>query len=65
MCCGDGESIAATHTLWWPPGKINGPLARPLARGTGRRNARDTHPTPVGLPLQIDLHRELPNGWPA
>jgi sulfide:quinone oxidoreductase len=56
---GGGEGEATTHTLWWPPGKVNGRYLAPwLAARDDEAVARQL-PQAGGLAVQTDLHREI------
>jgi hypothetical protein len=55
---GDGEGEATTHTLWWPPGKINGRYLTPLLAALDEETVADHLPHSGGLAVQTDLRRE-------
>jgi sulfide:quinone oxidoreductase len=56
---GDGEGEATTHTLWWPPGKINGRYLTPWLAALDEETVADHLPRSGGLPVQTDLHRDV------
>jgi sulfide:quinone oxidoreductase len=56
---GDGEGEATTHTLWWPPGKINGRYLTPWLAALDEETVADHLPQSGGLAVQADLHREI------
>ena len=56
---GDGEGEATTHTLWWPPGKINGRYLAPWLAALDEDTIADHLPRSGGLPVQTDLHRAV------
>ena len=56
---GDGEGEATTHTLWWPPGKINGRYLTPWLAALDEETVADHLPHSGGLAVQADLHREI------
>jgi sulfide:quinone oxidoreductase len=56
---GDGEGEATTHTLWWPPGKINGRYLTPWLAALDEDTIADHLPHSGGLAVQTDLHREV------
>ena len=56
---GDGEGEATTHTLWWPPGKINGRYLAPWLAALDEETIADHLPQSGGLAVQADLHREI------
>jgi sulfide:quinone oxidoreductase len=56
---GDGQGEATTHTLWWPPGKINGRYLTPWLAALDEETIADHLPQSGGLPVQADLHREI------
>jgi hypothetical protein len=56
---GDGEGEATTHTLWWPPGKINGRYLTPWLAALDEETVADHLPDSGGLAVQTDLHREV------
>ena len=56
---GDGEGEATTHTLWWPPGKINGRYLTPWLAALDEDTIADHLPQSGGLAVQADLHREI------
>jgi sulfide:quinone oxidoreductase len=56
---GGGEGEATTHTLWWPPGKINGRYLAPWLAARDEETIADHLPQSGGLPVQTDLHRDF------
>jgi sulfide:quinone oxidoreductase len=56
---GDGEGEATTHTLWWPPGKVNGRYLAPWLAARDDEAVADHLPQSGGLAVQTDLHREV------
>ena len=56
---GGGDGEATTHTLWWPPGKINGRYLTPWLAALDEETIADHLPQSGGLPVQADLHREI------
>jgi sulfide:quinone oxidoreductase len=56
---GSGEGEATTHTLWWPPGKINGRYLAPWLAARDDAAVAGNLPHSGGLPVQTDLHREF------
>jgi sulfide:quinone oxidoreductase len=56
---GDGEGEATTHTLWWPPGKINGRYLTPWLAELDEETVTDHLPHSGGLAVQADLHRDI------
>jgi sulfide:quinone oxidoreductase len=56
---GDGEGEATTHTLWWPPGKINGRYLTPWLAALDEETVADHLPHSGGLAVQTDLHRDF------
>jgi sulfide:quinone oxidoreductase len=56
---GDGEGEATTHTLWWPPSKINGRYLTPWLAALDEDTIADHLPHSGGLAVQTDLHREF------
>jgi sulfide:quinone oxidoreductase len=56
---GGGEGEAATHTLWWPPTKVNGRYLSPWLAGRDQEAVADYLPRSGGLPVQTDLHRDF------
>ena len=56
---GDGEGEATTHTLWWPPGKINGRYLTPWLAALDEETVADHLPQSGGLAVQADLHRDI------
>jgi sulfide:quinone oxidoreductase len=56
---GDGEGEATTHTLWWPPGKINGRYLTPWLAAVDEETIADHLPHSGGLAVQTDLHHEF------
>jgi sulfide:quinone oxidoreductase len=56
---GGGEGEATTHTLWWPPGKINGRYLAPWLAARDEETIADHLPQSGGLAVQTDLHRDI------
>jgi sulfide:quinone oxidoreductase len=56
---GGGEGEAATHTLWWPPGKVNGRYLAPWLAARDDEAVAGHLPHSGGLPVQTDLHRDF------
>ena len=56
---GGGEGEAATHALWWPPGKINGRYLAPWLAARDEETIADHLPQSGGLAVQTDLHRDI------
>jgi sulfide:quinone oxidoreductase len=56
---GGGEGEATTHTLWWPPGKVNGRYLAPWLAARDEEAVADHLPQSGGLPVQTDLHRDI------
>jgi sulfide:quinone oxidoreductase len=56
---GGGEGEATTHTLWWPPGKVNGRYLAPWLAALDEEAIADHLPQSGGLPVQTDLHRDI------
>jgi sulfide:quinone oxidoreductase len=56
---GGGEGEATTHTLWWPPGKINGRYLTPWLAALDEETIADHLPQSGGLAVQADLHRDI------
>jgi sulfide:quinone oxidoreductase len=56
---GGGEGEATTHTLWWPPGKVNGRYLAPWLAARDQEAVADYLPRSGGLPVQTDLHRDI------
>jgi sulfide:quinone oxidoreductase len=56
---GGGEGEATTHTLWWPPGKVNGRYLAPWLAARDEDAVADHLPQSGGLAVQMDLHREV------
>jgi sulfide:quinone oxidoreductase len=56
---GDGEGEATTHTLWWPPGKINGRYLTPWLAALDEETVAAHLPHSGGLAVQTDLHRDF------
>jgi sulfide:quinone oxidoreductase len=54
-----GEGEATTHTLWWPPGKVNGRYLAPWLAARDEEAVADHLPQSGGLPVQTDLHRDI------
>jgi sulfide:quinone oxidoreductase len=55
---GAGEGEATTHTLWWPPGKVNGRYLAPWLAARDDEAVAGQLPHSGGLAVQTDLHRE-------
>jgi sulfide:quinone oxidoreductase len=56
---GGGEGEAATHTLWWPPSKVNGRYLSPWLAARDEEVVAGHLPQSGGVPVQTDLHREI------
>ena len=56
---GGGEGEATSHTLWWPPGKINGRYLAPWLAARDEETITDHLPQSGGLAVQTDLHRDI------
>jgi sulfide:quinone oxidoreductase len=56
---GDGEGEASAHALWWPPGKIAGRWLAPWLAALDDQATAARLPRAGGLPVQIDLHRNV------
>jgi sulfide:quinone oxidoreductase len=56
---GGGEGEATTHTLWWPPGKVNGRYLTPWLAARDEEAVADHLPQSGGLAVQTDLHRDI------
>jgi sulfide:quinone oxidoreductase len=56
---GGGEGEASAHTLWWPPGKVNGRYLAPWLAARDDEAVADHLPQSGGLPVQTDLHRDI------
>jgi sulfide:quinone oxidoreductase len=56
---GGGEGEATTHTLWWPPTKVNGRYLSPWLAARDEEAVADHLPQSGGVPVQTDLHREI------
>jgi len=56
---GGGEGEATTHTLWWPPGKVNGRYLAPWLAALDDEAVAGQLPHSGGLPVQTDLHRDI------
>jgi sulfide:quinone oxidoreductase len=56
---GAGEGEATSHTLWWPPGKINGRYLAPWLAARDEETIADHLPQSGGLAVQTDLHRDI------
>jgi sulfide:quinone oxidoreductase len=54
---GQGEGVASTHHLWWPPDKVGG---RYLAPWLARHRRPAEHEVP---PQLMDVEVALPGGW--
>jgi sulfide:quinone oxidoreductase len=57
---GGGEGETSTHTLWWPPTKVNGRYLSPWLAGHDQEAVADYLPRAGGLPVQTDLDRDFP-----
>jgi sulfide:quinone oxidoreductase len=55
---GGGEGEATTHTLWWPPSKVNGRYIAPWLAARDEEAVADHLPQSGGVPVQADLHRD-------
>jgi sulfide:quinone oxidoreductase len=55
---GGGEGEATTHTLWWPPSKVNGRYIAPWLAARDEEAVADHLPQSRGVPVQADLHRD-------
>jgi hypothetical protein len=56
---GSGEGEASAQPLWLPPGKIAGRWLAPWLAAVDDRAAPARLPRAGGLPVQIDLHRDV------
>jgi sulfide:quinone oxidoreductase len=56
---GGGEGEATSHTLWWPPGKVNGRYLAPWLAARDEEAVADNLPQRGGLAVQTDLHRDF------
>jgi sulfide:quinone oxidoreductase len=56
---GGGESVAERHALWWPPTKVAGRYLAPYLQETFESSYADSRDVPSGLPVELDLEREL------
>jgi sulfide:quinone oxidoreductase len=56
---GGGEGEATTHTLWWPPSKVNGRYIAPWLAARDEEAVASHLPQSGGLPVQTDLHRDF------
>jgi sulfide:quinone oxidoreductase len=56
---GGGEGEATSHTLWWPPGKVNGRYLAPWLAALDDEAVAGQLPHSGGLPVQTDLHRDI------
>jgi hypothetical protein len=56
---GGGEGEATTHTLWWPPSKVNGRYLAPWLAARDEEAVADHLPQSGGLAVQTDLHRDI------
>jgi sulfide:quinone oxidoreductase len=58
---GHGEGAVSDRPLWWPPGKVAGRWLGPYlaARDAGGAAAVSHLPETAGLPVQVDLEREI------
>jgi sulfide:quinone oxidoreductase len=55
---GGGETAAERHALWWPPTKVAGRYLAPYLQETYETRLRPGE-GPSGLPVELDLEREL------
>jgi sulfide:quinone oxidoreductase len=56
---GGGEGEATSHTLWWPPGKVNGRYLAPWLAARDDEAVAGQLPHDGGLAVQTDLHRDF------
>jgi sulfide:quinone oxidoreductase len=58
---GRGEGVVSQKPLWWPPGKLAGRFLAPYlaAREAGGTGALSHLPEAGGLPVQVDLERQI------
>jgi hypothetical protein len=56
---GAGDGVVADHALWWPPGKVAGRWLAPYLAGDDDAAIIGELPESRGLPVQMDLEREL------
>jgi sulfide:quinone oxidoreductase len=56
---GDGEGEVSAQPLWWPPAKIAGRWLAPWLAALDGQVATARLPRAGGLPVQIDLHRDV------
>jgi sulfide:quinone oxidoreductase len=56
---GAGDGVVADHALWWPPGKVAGRWLAPYLAGDDDAAIIGDLPESRGLPVQMDLEREL------
>src|SRR5919199_1214750 len=56
---GAGDGVVADHTLWWPPGKVAGRWLAPYLAREDDAAIVEKLPESRGLPVQMDLEREL------
>jgi sulfide:quinone oxidoreductase len=54
----DGGEVAS-HTLWWPPSKVSGRYLAPWLAERDDEAIVGRLPSSRGVPVQIDLHREV------
>jgi hypothetical protein len=47
---GGGEGEATTHTLWWPPGKVNGRYLAPWLAALDEETSPTTSRSPAACP---------------
>jgi sulfide:quinone oxidoreductase len=59
MAGGARDGMTATHTLWWPPTKIAGRYLSPYLAALDESASLGKHRRPDGLPVELDLEREL------
>jgi sulfide:quinone oxidoreductase len=56
---GSGEGEASGHALWWPPGRIAARWLAPWLVALDDHAAAARLPRAGGMPVQIDLHRDV------
>jgi hypothetical protein len=49
----------ASHTPWWPPSKVSGRYLAPWLAERDDEAIVGRLPSSRGVPVQIDLHREV------
>lgn len=57
---GGSEGAAARRALWWPPTKIAGRYLSPYLAARHGTDATGENAQPDGLPVELDLERDLP-----